>query len=111
MKKLILFTLLLGMMPYKMLAQDDMYILPSNLPTAKKPKVRTNDREVTYSGSNRDVDEYNRHGKYWSHYQKIGTDNRGNDVIEFQKGRGVYPDSTYIDTTFVGKYYVRMIVK
>lgn len=109
MKKLILFTLLLGMMPYKMLAQDDMYILPSNLPTAKKPKVRTNDREVTYSGSNRDVDEYNRHGKYWSHYQKIGTDNRGNDVIEFQKGRGVYPDSTYIDTTFVGKYYDTMV--
>lgn len=109
MKKLILFTLLLGMMPYKMLAQDDMYILPSNLPTAKKSTVRTNDREVTYSGSDRDVDEYNRHGKYWSHYQKIGTDNRGNDVIEFQKGRGVYPDSTYIDTTFVGKYYDTMV--
>ena len=109
MKKLILFTLLLGMMPYKMLAQDDMYILPSNLPTAKKPKVRTNDREVTYSGSDRDVDEYNRRGKYWSHYQKIGTDNRGNDIIEFQKGRGVYPDSTYIDTTFVGKYYDTMV--
>lgn len=109
MKKLILFTLLLGMMPYKMLAQDDMYILPSNLPTAKKSTVRTNDREVTYSGSDRDVDEYNRRGKYWSHYQKIGTDNRGNDVIEFQKGRGVYPDSTYIDTTFVGKYYDTMI--
>lgn len=109
MKKLILFTLLLGMMPYKMLAQDDMYIVPSNLPTAKKPTVRTNDREVTYSGSDRDVDEYNRHGKYWSHYQKIGTDNRGNDVIEFQKGRGVYPDSTYIDTTFVGKYYDTMV--
>ena len=109
MKKLILFTLLLGMMPYKMLAQDDMYILPSNLPTAKKSTVRTNNREVTYSGSDRDVDEYNRHGKYWSHYQKIGTDNRGNDVIEFQKGRGVYPDSTYIDTTFVGKYYDTMV--
>lgn len=63
------------------------------------------DNEATYSGSNRDVDEYNRHGKYWSHYQKIGTDKRGNDVISFRKGRGVYPDSTYINTTFVGKHY------
>ena len=109
MKKLILFTLLLGMTPYKMLAQDDMYIIPSKLAADKRSTVRTNDSEVTYSGSDRDVDEYNRHGKYWSHYQKIGTDDKGNDIIEFQKGRGVYPDSTYIDTTFGGKYYDTMV--
>lgn len=109
MKKLILFTLLLGMTPYKMLAQDDMYIIPSKLAADKRSTERTNDSEVTYSGSDRDVDEYNRHGKYWSHYQKIGTDDKGNDIIEFQKGRGVYPDSTYIDTTFVGKYYDTMV--
>lgn len=109
MKKLILFTLLLGMTPYKMLAQDDMYIIPSMLAADKRSTERTNDSEVTYSGSDRDVDEYNRHGKYWSHYQKIGTDDKGNDIIEFQKGRGVYPDSTYIDTTFVGKYYDTMV--
>ncbi len=109
MKKLILFTLLLGMTPYKMLAQDDMYIIPSKLAADKRSTERTNDSEVTYSGSDRDVDEYNRHGKYWRHYQKIGTDDKGNDIIEFQKGRGVYPDSTYIDTTFVGKYYDTMV--
>ena len=55
-------------------------------------------------GSNRNVDEYNRRGKYWSHYQKLGNDSLGNDIIQFQQGNGVYPDSAYVDTTFVAKY-------
>lgn len=105
MKKIILCGLLSAMLPCQMLAQDDMYFVPSKSAVAKKSSVQTHDDRVTYSGSNRDVDEYNRNGKFWSHYQKIGTDEKGNDIIEFQKGRGVYPDSTYIDTTFVGRYY------
>lgn len=106
MKKLILSSLLLGMLPISMMAQDDMYMIPSHPTTSVRNSSSMNQAdEVTYSGSNRDVDEYNRKGQFWSHYQKIGTDQSGNDVIQFQKGRGVYPDSTYIDTTFVGKYY------
>ena len=109
MKKIALLALLIGTMPLSMQAQDDMYLIPSKSKKVANSFVVTKDSEVTYSGSDRDVDEYNRHGKFWSHYQKIGSDNRGNDIIEFQKGRGIYPDSTYIDTTFVGQYYDTMI--
>lgn len=109
MKKIALLALLIGTMPLSMQAQDDMYLIPSKSKKVANSSVVTKDSEVTYSGSDRDVDEYNRHGKFWSHYQKIGSDDRGNDIIEFQKGRGIYPDSTYIDTTFVGQYYDTMI--
>lgn len=108
MKKIVLFTLMLGLMPFQTKAQDDMYSVTSQS-TANKRAAKVKAEAVTYSGSNRDVDEYNRHGKYWSHYQKIGTDGKGNDVIEFSKGRGVYPDSAYIDTMFVGKHYDTMV--
>lgn len=108
MKKLILLLVLCGAMPLTMMAQDDdLYFTPKKkvaASTSAKSKVET-DKPAYYVGSDRDVDEYNRRGQYWSHYQKIGTDEKGNDIIEFQKGRGVYPDSTYIDTTFVGRYY------
>lgn len=109
MKKIALLALLIGTMPLGMQAQDDMYLMPSKSKKVANSSVVTKDSKVTYSGSDRDVDEYNRHGKFWSHYQKIGSDDRGNDIIEFQKGRGIYPDSTYIDTTFVGQYYDTMI--
>ena len=109
MKKIALLALLIGTMPLGMQAQDDMYLIPSKSKKVANSSVVTKDSKVTYSGSDRDVDEYNRHGKFWSHYQKIGSDDRGNDIIEFQKGRGIYPDSTYIDTTFVGQYYDTMI--
>ena len=109
MKKIALLALLIGTMPLSMQAQDDMYLIPSKSKKVANSSVVTKDSKVTHSGSDRDVDEYNRHGKFWSHYQKIGSDDRGNDIIEFQKGRGIYPDSTYIDTTFVGQYYDTMI--
>lgn len=109
MKKIALLALLIGTMPLSMQAQDDMYLIPSKSKKVANSSVVTKDSKVTYSGSDRDVDEYNRHGKFWSHYQKVGSDDRGNDIIEFQKGRGIYPDSTYIDTTFVGQYYDTMI--
>ena len=109
MKKIALLALLIGTMPLGMQAQDDMYLIPSKSKKVANSSVVTKDSKVTHSGSDRDVDEYNRHGKFWSHYQKIGSDDRGNDIIEFQKGRVIYPDSTYIDTTFVGQYDDTMI--
>jgi len=110
MKKAFLSLILVMAMPIALFAQDDdLYFVPSKT-KADAPKVEQKSSEPTYySGSSRDVDEYNRRGNYWSHYQKIGTDGEGNDIIEFQKGTGVYPDSTYIDTTFVGKYYDTII--
>ena len=94
-----------------MFAQDDdLYFVPRNTSKATRKNVsrQGDNAPAYYSGSNRDIDEYNRHGKYWSHYQVLGSDSLGNDILQFRKGVGVYPDSTYIDTTFVGKYYDRV---
>ena len=104
MKRIFLLAVLIGAMPVAMMAQDDdLYFTPKKK-TENRSSV-TSEQSAYYVGSNRDIDEYNRRGQYWSHYQKIGTDGQGNDIIQFQKGNGLYPDSTYIDTTFVGKYY------
>lgn len=111
MKRLVLLVLLAGLLPLALMAQtDDLYFTPKKNSQSSDSYRGNRDRKPTcYSGSKRDVDEYNRRGNYWSHYQKIGTDEGGNDIIEFQKGKGVYPDSTYIDTTFVGEYFDTLI--
>ncbi len=79
---------------------DDLYFVPKKtaetvMPTAKSPTVA--DAPTYYCGSNRDVDEYNRRGRFHSTYQPIG---EGNDIIDFVAGDGLYPDSTYVDTLF-----------
>lgn len=102
MRKILMFIVLIGFMPVTMLAQDDdLYFTPKK---KEAKSVAARQQSAYYIGSDRDVDEYNRHGKYWSHYQKLGVDENGSDIIQFQKGDGVYPDSMYVDTTFVGKY-------
>lgn len=75
---------------------DDMYFMPSK----SKTKVTSQETSAYYVGSNRDVDEYNRRGRFGSSYQPIAPDSLGNDIIAFQNGTGVYPDSSYVDTTF-----------
>ncbi len=82
---------------------DDMYFTPKKLSKAEKAAQLAAKEEAQMVGSDRDVDEYNRHGKYWSHYQKVGADSLGNDIIEFSSGSGLYPDSVLIDTTYVAK--------
>lgn len=100
MKKIYLFFAIFAALPFRLSAQvDDVYFVPD--------KSNKSDREVVsqpvnnYPGSHRDVDEYNRRGIYNSHYQKIGKDSVGNDIITFEQKSGVYPDSTYVDTAFV----------
>lgn len=105
-KKLFLLIVLLGAMPWTLMAQDDdLYFVP------KKAVERNHDSQqradmgpVYHSGSNRNVDEYNRYGRLRSTYQKIGTDSLGDDIIMFQTGRGIYPDSSYVDTLFAERY-------
>ena len=86
MKKLVLLTILMGVLPLSMMAQDDMYFTPKKgakgAKTVAAAKVN-DDKPVYHSGSNRHVDEYNRHGKFGSYFEKIGTDSLGNDIIEF----------------------------
>lgn len=93
MKKLILFTAMLIALPFSSNAQDDMYFVPG-----KKNKQESKSRyesvyNTYHSGSDRDVDEYNRRGLH-SSYQPILSDSAMQDVIDFTGEEGVYPDST-----------------
>lgn len=88
MKKLLLLSVLLGAMPITMMAQDDLYFTPKKggEQIVSSPVVVNKEMPVYHSGSNRNVDEYNRRGAYSSYFQKIGTDSLGNDIIEFHTG-------------------------
>lgn len=70
-------------------AQDDMYFVPSDTPEEVVIEYQETPSATYYSGSDRDVDEYNRRGSY---FQEI--DSAGNDIIDFDGEVGVYPDST-----------------
>lgn len=96
MKKLLMLLVLAGSMPLASMAQDDVYFTPSK--DAEAPKA---EKPAYYSGSKRNVDEYNRYGKLNSYYQKIGSDSLGNDIITFQPGYGYRGDSAYTDTAYV----------
>ena len=107
MKKLILLVALIAAMPLSIMAQDDdLYFNPKQEAKKAAAEREKMEREISanYSGSKRNVDEYNRNGKFISRFQKIGTDSLGNDIITFRVGRGVKPDSIYDDVAFVEKY-------
>ena len=87
MKKLVLLSVLFGALPIMMMAQDDLYFTPKKSDkTVKGTPQAESDAPAYYSGSDRSVDEYNRHGKFGSYFEKIGTDSLGNDIIEFHSG-------------------------
>ena len=107
MKAQVLISVLFASMPLTMMAQDDMYFTPSKQSKVQSKVEDLNTEEPTYySGSDRDVDEYNRRGKLSSYYQKIGEDSLGNDVIVFHTGDGTY-DTSKADTVYKGSgsYY------
>ena len=88
MKRFLLFAVLVSALPLMMMAQDDLYFIPKkSVKKVASTYEKIDDRPVYHSGSNRDVDEYNRHGKFGSYFQKIGTDSLGNDIIEFHSGK------------------------
>ena len=89
MKKIFLFSILMGALPLSMVAQDDMYFSPKKK-SAEKVTTSGMPKDTYYSGSNRSVDEYNRRG---SSYEVIDVDSL-NDIIDFSAVQGVYPDST-----------------
>lgn len=107
MKKLILLAVLFSALPLtSLMAQDDLYFNPKEEAKKVAAERKKADQELAahYSGSNRNVDEYNRHGKFMSQYQNIGTDSLGNDIITFRVGKSLYPDSVYNDEAFAQKY-------
>ena len=95
MKKFILVSILMGMLPLSMVAQvDDLYFVPKKKSAKQTSAYNSTSRDTYYSGSNRSVDEYNRR---LSSYEVIGNDTL-NDIIEFSAVQGVYPDSIQSDS-------------
>lgn len=88
MRKLILLSVVALAIPVVTMAQDDMYFVPTKDNVAKSAYNYGMPRETYYSGSDRDIDEYNRRG---SQVQLI--DSIGNDIVEFDSVMETYPDS------------------
>ena len=92
MNRQVMALVLLLLIPAAAFSQDDIYFVPSeeHHPAAYAETVAPApvNAETYYSGSTRDVDEYNRRGTY---VQQI--DSAGNDIIDFDGSMGVYPDS------------------
>ncbi len=70
-------------------SDDDVYFVP------KKQYAKAASAETYYVGSDRDVDEYNRHSGLQSSVSSLDDD----DTFDFDGGEGVYPDSIAGDTT------------
>ena len=89
MKKYIFITIIAGLLPIAMQAQsDDLYFTPkknSGEQNVRQPVYERNGYAGYHSGSDRDVDEYNRHPGN-SYYEMIDVDSVGNDIIEFHPG-------------------------
>jgi hypothetical protein len=95
-----------------LIAQDDVYFTPKKVEktTASRVESITADKAgdtaikrtgtmtsaATHSGSNRDVDEYNRRGLR-SYFETVGKDSVGNDIIEFHAD-----ENSPVDTIFAG---------
>ncbi len=84
-------------LPTVMLAQDDddMYFVP------KKQSQVKSASQTYYCGSDRDVDEYNRHGGLYSSVSEIEDD----DIIDFDEELGEYPDSLAVDSLYDYPYF------
>ena len=91
MKKFFLISILMGALPFSMVAQDDdLYFVPKKKAAEKVTDKTGMPKDTYYSGSNRSVDEYNR---MKSRYEVIDNDSTTSDVIDFDAVQGVYPDS------------------
>lgn len=93
MKKLILLTTLFIALPASLFAQDDdMYFVPTKKNIEKVRSSYGMPSDTYYSGSNRNVDEYNRRSPGFS-FEVIQSDSVKGDIINFDGEQGVYPDS------------------
>ena len=92
MKRLLLISMIAGMLPLSLVAQDDdLYFVPKKKSVEKVTDNYGIPANVYYVGSDRSIDEYNRRTK--SYYEVIGADSTLNDTISFSAEKGIYPDS------------------
>lgn len=92
MKRLIVLSVIAAGMPLGLLAQDDMYFVPTKELAEQTAREYGMPRDTYYIGSSRSVDEYNRRGSYVQHIDSLG-----NDSIHFDAVVGVYPDSATVE--------------
>ena len=93
MKRLLLISMILGMLPMTMAAQeDDLYFVPKKKTVEKVKDNYGMPSETYYVGSNRSVDDYNR--RTFSHYEPINNDSTVSDTISFSAEKGVYPNDS-----------------
>ena len=99
MKKSFILSVLALALPLIVVAQDDVYFTPKKVEKSAKaatPVVPVKENAATTISPIRenatDVDVYNRRGLR-SHYEKIGTDSVGNDIVELDLG-GVNANDT-----------------
>lgn len=93
MKKLVLLFALCGTSALATMAQDDdLYFTPKKV---AKSSAFDDNSPAYYVGSDRPVDEYNRRGQFRSSYVEMEGDTIADGVVRFEKGKVVYPDSTY----------------
>ena len=102
-RKYLLAVLIAAAMPLTSMAQDDdLYFNPKKEAKEKAERRALLQRQYAeqrarrdsvyrlfWSGSDRSVDEYNRGGRIFSHYENVGKDSLGNDIIQFHVGKGV----------------------
>ena len=100
MKKINIFSVLIALIPFTVMAQDDdLYFIPKKAVRHQITSSSFGERSSYYAGSSRNIDEYNRRGVYHKTTQNVGSDSIGNDIIDFDREEGVYPDSSYIGKT------------
>lgn len=90
MKTKVVLSMLFAAMPLlQLMAQDDLYFVPTKENVEKQKASYGMPANTYYAGSSRSVDEYNR--RNWN----VGSanDSIGNDIIDFAPEKGVYPDS------------------
>ena len=90
-------------MPLELLAQDDMYFVPTREQAEQTVREYGLPRDTYYIGSRRSVDEYNRRGSYYEVLDSVGS-----DTIDFDGIAGVYPDTLYLDEPTDYRYTRRM---
>ena len=99
MKRLLLISMITGLLPLSMVAQDDdLYFVPKKKSAEKVTDNYGMPSGVYYSGSDRSIDEYNR--RTMSHVEMIGNDSTLNDTISFSAEKGVYPNDSISDEDF-----------
>lgn len=101
MKRFILFSLMAAALPLSMMAQDDVYFIPSKQ-SVKNVEVQVDDSPTYYSGIGKNDYEYNRRANLQGFYKKIGRDSLGNDIVEYRTNDGM----SRIDTIYqFDRYY------